>query len=148
VSGGGLSPAELAALEAVLDRLIPADESGPGAVEAKVLRYVVRRLGGPDAAQLGAYREGLARLDAEAAERHGTGFAGLPANARDELLRAAEARTEEPFFELVLAHATEGMFGDPVHGGNAGGAGWRLIGYPGPRYVWTERDQRLGSTEG
>jgi hypothetical protein len=26
----------------------------------------------------------------------------------------------------------EGMFSDPMHGGNAGLIGWQLIGYPGP----------------
>ena len=42
----------------------------------------------------------------------------------------------------------EGMFGDPSYGGNTNLAGWRLIGYLGVRYIWTERDQQLGTTEG
>ena len=77
---------------------------------------------------------------------HGVGFAELAGELQDALLRAAEAREDHTFFELVLAHAMEGMFGDPAHGGNKDGAGWKLMGYPGPRYVWTERDQRLGRT--
>src|SRR4029078_6077106 len=35
------------------------------------------------------------------------------------------------------------MFGDPLWGGNAGHAGWRLLGYPGPRLEWTEAEQQL-----
>jgi gluconate 2-dehydrogenase gamma chain len=29
-------------------------------------------------------------------------------------------------------HTVEGMFCDPMHGGNANLIGWQLIGYPGP----------------
>ena len=143
---GALGPSELAALDAVLERLIPSDQHGPGAREAQVMRYVVRRLAGAYRHHRDTYAAGLARLDADASTMHGDRFADLPVDAQDEMLRAAEARVDDPFFELVLAHAKEGMFGDPSHGGNAGRAGWALLGYPGPRHVWTEADQRLGST--
>jgi len=36
----------------------------------------------------------------------------------------------------------EGMFADPVYGGNRNMAGWKMIGYPGARYDyrdWVER---------
>jgi Gluconate 2-dehydrogenase subunit 3 len=141
-----LGPSELAALEAVFERLIPRDEQGPGAREAQVTRYALRRLAGPYRHHLQTYAAGLARLDDQAVALHGERFADLGTVVQDELLRAAEARAEDPFFELVLAHAREGMFGDPAHGGNAGGAGWALIGYPGPRKAWSEQDQQLGST--
>lgn len=147
MTADGLNRDELAILEAALDRLIPSDEHGPGAREAKVSRYVARRLAGPDRHRRDTYAAGLARLDADAAARYGAGFAHLPAAGRDELLRAAEARPDDPFFETLLGHATEGMFGDPIHGGNANRAGWELLGYPGPRPVWTESDQRLGRTD-
>jgi hypothetical protein len=140
---GALGPTELATLDAALERLIPSDALGPGAREARVARYLLRRLGGPYRDLLPVYAAGLARLEAQAQAR-GCAFAALAGERRDELLRAAEARTEDPFFELLLAHAMEGMFGDPAHGGNAERAGWDLIGYPGPRLVWTEADQELG----
>ena len=28
-------------------------------------------------------------------------------------------------------HTMEGMFADPIYGGNKGFAGWRLVGFPG-----------------
>lgn len=139
-----LSPAELAVLEAVLERLIPSDELGPGAREARVSRYVVRRLAGPYRRHRETYAAGLARLDTDAAARHGVGFAELALDLRDDLLRAAELRPADDFFDLILAHAMEGMFGDPDHGGNADFAGWELMRYHGTRYVWTARDQQLG----
>jgi gluconate 2-dehydrogenase gamma chain len=33
---------------------------------------------------------------------------------------------------MLRQHTIEGMFCDPLHGGNAGLIGWQLIGYPGP----------------
>ena len=36
-----------------------------------------------------------------------------------------------PFFEALLQHTREGLFADPVHGGNRGMLGWRLLGHPG-----------------
>jgi hypothetical protein len=138
-----LGPPALATLDAALDRLIPSDALGPGAREARVARYLLRRLAGPLRNLLPVYAAGLARLEADA-RALGCAFVSLDGERQDELLRAAESRSEDPFFELLLAHATEGMFGDPAHGGNADRAGWMLIGYPGPRPVWTEADQQLG----
>ena len=43
--------------------------------------------------------------------------------------------------EPLLAHARQGMFGDPSYGGNVDRAGWALLGYSGPRPVWTAADQ-------
>lgn len=36
----------------------------------------------------------------------------------------------KPAFELVLAHAMQGFYGNPRHGGNAGHASWKMIGVP------------------
>jgi gluconate 2-dehydrogenase gamma chain len=33
---------------------------------------------------------------------------------------------------MLRQHTVEGMFSDPMHGGNADLIGWQLIGYPGP----------------
>jgi hypothetical protein len=35
------------------------------------------------------------------------------------------------------------MFGDPSYGGNRGRAGWALLGYAGPKPLWTEWEQRV-----
>jgi hypothetical protein len=35
------------------------------------------------------------------------------------------------------------MFGDPSHGGNAGYAGWDLLGFPGVKVTFTGDDQAL-----
>ena len=125
-----MSPSERAILEAVVDRLIPSDECGPGAVEAGVMRYMERAW----AAHREAYAGGLAAL--------GESFCDLEPEAQDAALAALE-RDGAAFFALVRTHAIEGMFGDPRWGGNADFAGWDLLGYAGLRRVWTAAEQRL-----
>ena len=39
--------------------------------------------------------------------------------------------TAQAFFTTVRTHTMEGMFADPVYGGNKDFAGWRLVGFPG-----------------
>jgi gluconate 2-dehydrogenase gamma chain len=128
-----------AVLAAVLDALIPEDELGPGALAAGVLDFVERGL---------ADDGGLVALDELARSAHGRSFPELDARPRDELLAELEAGAHgeelQAFFELVRLQTVYGMFADPSHGGNRGGAGWRLIGFPGPKVVFTERDQALG----
>ncbi|NJN84322.1 MAG: gluconate 2-dehydrogenase subunit 3 family protein, partial [Caldilineaceae bacterium] len=41
---------------------------------------------------------------------------------------------QRDFFQLLLRHLREGVFADPIYGGNRNMAGWKLLGYPG---VWT-----------
>jgi gluconate 2-dehydrogenase gamma chain len=132
-------------------RIFPSDESGPGAPEAGVVVYIDRQLGGPygrdryrytlppfedGVAEQGyqgkatpreVYREGLAAL--------GQDFDRLPPAEQDARLRAIE---KTYFFRLLRQHTIEGMFCDPMHGGNADLIGWQLIGYPGPYMSWSE----------
>src|SRR5688572_16289923 len=58
-----LTAAEAVTLEAVVARIIPTDEQGPGAAEARAAHYIDRALNGPLAALLPAYQAGLAALD-------------------------------------------------------------------------------------
>jgi gluconate 2-dehydrogenase alpha chain len=137
-----------AVLDALVARLIPTDEHGPGAREAGVPDYIVRSLGAEYGEHLETYAGGLAAIDA-LAEARGAGFAELAAADQDAVLLDVErgaggvAPATTAFFGLVRSHVLEGMFGDPVWGGNAGHAGWRLLGYPGPRLEWTEAEQQL-----
>jgi gluconate 2-dehydrogenase gamma chain len=122
--------AQARTLEAILARLIPADEHGPGAAEAGVLVYIERSLAGELERLQGVYADGLRTVDALAAERHALPFADLDVHEQDALLRELE---NSPFFWVVHEHALEGMFGDPSYGGNMGLAGWDLLGFPGVR---------------
>jgi gluconate 2-dehydrogenase gamma chain len=129
---GVLEPGERAALDAVADRLVPADEHGPGAVEMGATVAISRALAGDLRADLPAVRAALLSL--------GQDFPTSDGTSQDAALtRLQEARPAA--FGLLRSLVLEGVFGDPAHGGNVGGAGWQLLGYPGPRAVVTAEDQ-------
>src|SRR5438105_6110139 len=72
-----LTPLEHATLAALLDRLIPADEHGPGAVEAGVVDFVESALAEPLAELRGVYAQGLAAVNELATSTRGAAFAEL-----------------------------------------------------------------------
>ena len=141
-----LTAAEADVVEAMLERLIPSDASGPGATGARVLRYVDRALAGDLGSSRAAYTAGVAETDAYARSRFGSSFADLSGAQQDTVLAEMENGTApglRPFFELVREHGLQGMFGDPVHGGNEDFAGWDLLGFTGIKLVYTEAEQQL-----
>ncbi|WP_247729713.1 gluconate 2-dehydrogenase subunit 3 family protein [Halovivax limisalsi] len=68
-------------------------------------------------------------------------FTGLDDDQQDEVVAALEAGeigtfedgpvTAPDFFGLVRQNTIEGMFSDPMYGGNREMVGWRLKGFPG-----------------
>jgi gluconate 2-dehydrogenase gamma chain len=146
-----LTAAEADMLEAMVARLIPTDENGPGAAEARTVHYIDRALVGPLRSARGAYAAGLAALDAYAQSAKGAPFTKLSAQDQDTVLTDMEKNVASgfspnasTFFNLVRAHTIQGTFCDPYYGGNANFVGWDLIGYPGLRMVVTEGEQRMG----
>ena len=137
-----LSAAQLRTLEAFIDRLIPRDELGPGAVDAGAQVYINRVLAGPNSGEKNAFVQGLEAVDAYAKRVHGAPLAELPAETRDQVLTAAETENSQ-FFNRALRLTLEGMFGDPFYAGNRNFAGWDLIRYPGPRPAVDAELQRM-----
>ena len=141
-------------IAAACDRIMPSDATGPGAREAGVVVYIDRQLAGPYGTDRYRYTKGPfvesgpehgyqgkanpQEIYREGVRRLGPRFADLAADEQDELLRSIEKTL---FFQLLRTHTIEGMFCDPLHGGNAGMIGWQLIGYPGPRMDYTYRDE-------
>jgi gluconate 2-dehydrogenase gamma chain len=145
-----LTAAEADTLEAIVARLIPSDENGPGATEARAAHYIDRALTGPLSASRKAYNSGLAALNAYAQNAKGAPFAALAAKDQDALLTDMEKNVapgftpnSAAFFNLVRTHTIQGTFSDPYYGGNANFVGWEMIGYPGLRMAVTADDQRM-----
>ena len=144
-----LSPAQLKTLEAFIDRLIPTDELGPGAVAAGAQIYIDRVLVGPNATEKAQFLEGLEAVDAYAKRTQGGPLAELSPEKRDQILKAIDDGTAQDlpqgrtFFNRARRLTLEGMFGDPYYGGNKGFAGWDLIRYPGPRPAVEAEMQRM-----
>src|SRR5437899_7971784 len=85
-----LTAAEADALEAIVARLIPTDENGPGATEARAAHYIDRALAGPLASSRAAYALGLAAVDEYAQASRGAPFSNLSAEDQDGVLREME----------------------------------------------------------
>lgn len=139
------SETEALIVAAAAARIFPSDDTGPGAREAGVAIFIDRQLAGPygkdrfrytqppfedaprefgyqgSATPRQIYRDGLKTLQ---------GFHLLAPGAQDEALRKIESTL---FFSLLRQNTIEGVFCDPMHGGNVDMVGWQLIGFPGPR---------------
>jgi len=142
--------AEASIVEAIVERLIPTDENGPGAREARAAHYIDRALGGALSSSREAYRAGLEAVDRYARQAKGAPFTSLPTEAQDAVLKDMEANVatgfvpnSASFFELLRAHTMQGTFSDPYYGGNANFVGWDLIGYPGVRVAVSPEEQRM-----
>src|SRR5213596_23353 len=147
-----LTAAESDTLEAIVARLIPSDENGPGAAEARAAHYIDRALAGPLSSARRAYAAGLAALNAYAQTTKGEPFARLQAKDQDAVLSEMEKNAatgftpnSSTFFNLLRAHAIQGTFCDPYYGGNANFVGWELIGYPGIRVAVAADEQRMST---
>jgi len=151
------SAAEARVIAAACARIFPTDATGPGANEAGVVIYIDRQLAGPYGRDKYRYTKGPF---VESVPEHGyqgkesprelyraglqtlAGFVDLTAEQQDEKLRSIERTT---FFQMLRSHTIEGMFSDPMHGGNAGLIGWQLIGFPGPQMSYRDEiDKHFG----
>ena len=92
------------------------------------------------------YRTGLAAIDARCRAAYaGKRFADLPPDQQDALLTGLqlgeiqlEGTDARSLFTLLLDDTRQGFFTDPVYGGNKDMAGWRMIGFPGARYDYSD----------
>jgi gluconate 2-dehydrogenase gamma chain len=136
---------EALTIAAAAARIFPADASGPGANEAGVVLYIDRQLASDYGRDRYRYTQppfepGVPEQGYQGKETPREIYrAGLKTLDRFHLLNPAEqdARLKQiensEFFSLLRTHTIEGMFSDPMHGGNANLIGWQLIGFPGPR---------------
>lgn len=144
---------DAATVAAFTERLMPGAPGKPGARDANVLTYIDLALSGAYADLQDFYRRGLAQLDAHCMSAHSQSFARLDAARQDDVISALESGTAsgftwptaQAFFNTVRTHTMEGMFADPLYGGNREFAGWRLVGFPGAQPEFTPAD--LNSTQ-
>ncbi len=84
-------------------------------------------------------RAGIAGAIAYSQRTYGKPFEQLAAAQKDELLNTLSANranfegglSSSAFFNLLYNAVVEGMFCDPVYGGNVNKAGWAMLGFPG-----------------
>ncbi len=149
-------------VEAIVERLIPADDLSVSGKEAGCAVFIDRQLAGhygryerlyqhgpfvpgvePPSELVPAerYRVGLEQLGRHCQATFGKRFSELEGDQRDEVLRkmesgdiAFEGIESKVFFEQILQNAMEGFFADPIYGGNRDMVSWKMLGFPGARY--------------
>ena len=150
--GAFLNDDDSATVAAIAERIMPGAPGKPGARDAGVLNYIDLALAGAYADQEDFYRRGLAALDAHCRATYGEPFVKLGDQRQDEVITALEQGkapafiwpSAQAFFNTVRNHVMEGMFGDPIYGGNKDFAGWRLVGFPGAQPLFTPEDMQKG----
>ena len=85
------------------------------------------------------FREGLGAIEATSQEKFKDGFVNLEAAQQDEILQMFEngevkfsGVDSADFFKLLRKTTIEGVYADPVYGGNRNMEAWKMKGHPGP----------------
>jgi gluconate 2-dehydrogenase gamma chain len=141
---------DAATIAAFTERLMPGAPGKPGAHDAGVVNYIDLALSGAYADLQDFYRRGLAQLDAYCRKTYNEPFVRLETARQDEVITALEEGkaagftwpTAQEFFNIIRTHTMEGMFADPIYGGNKDFAGWRLVGFPGAQPIFTTTDMQ------
>jgi gluconate 2-dehydrogenase gamma chain len=85
------------------------------------------------------YRAGIAATNAYCRKTFTKAFDQLDAAQREQVLVGlstgkiafADGLPARTFWGTVYQTVQEGMFADPIHGGNRNKAGWKMLGFPG-----------------
>jgi gluconate 2-dehydrogenase gamma chain len=148
--GAFFNDEQAATVAAFAERLMPGAPGKPGATEANVINYIDLALAGAYSDLQDFYRRGLAALEDHCCRLHAKPFAQLNDAQKDEVVTAMVDGnasgftwpTSVAFFNTVRTHTMEGMFADPVYGGNKDFAGWRLVGFPGAQPIFLQADMQ------
>lgn len=164
------TPEEGALVEAMVDRLIPADDRTPGGKDMGCAVFIDHQLAGsygrsewlymkppfakgsPQQGQQSSltpaarYSQFLPAFDIYVRKAYGgRSFVALSDKDKDAILSNLEGGKialgsvdAVAFFELLLKDTKEGFFSDPVYGGNRNMAAWKMIGFPGARYDYSD----------
>jgi gluconate 2-dehydrogenase gamma chain len=163
---------EGAAVEALVDRLIPPDPETPGGKDAGCAVFIDRQLAGPYGSSEGLYvsgpfrdgtpqqgpqssltpaqqyRRALTALDRYCrAASEGVPFVQLTDARKDDIIKGLEDGSlkidgAQVFFALLLKDTKQGFLADPIYGGNRNMVAWKMIGFPGARYDYRDWVER------
>jgi len=148
-----LTVLECETLKAIVSRILPADENGPGAYEAGAVTFIDRALAGPISELRTTYSNGLLALNAYTIGSKSKSFHMLERAEQDEVLidmetgnLSSDSTIGAAFFNMIRTHVIEGTFSDPYYGGNWNYIGWDLLGYPGERVSFSLHTYRDNKT--
>ena len=97
------------------------------------------------------YRAATRNIQSYCQKKYGKQYEALTSGQQDEVLHGLESgqidlpdTSSKQFFQLLLQNTQEGFLADPMYGGNHKFAGWKLIGFPGPRYNYVAEIEQYG----
>jgi gluconate 2-dehydrogenase gamma chain len=101
------------------------------------------------------YRAGVAAANAHCRKSYGKPFDRLSDEQREEVLLGLSTGKiafesglpVRPFWITLYQMVMEGMFSDPIYGGNRDKAGWRLIGFPGVLALYHDQVEKYRDKE-
>lgn len=148
-----LTAEEAETLAAVCDCLIPSDEHGPGAREARAVHYIDKSLASHNSGDRHNYSVGLNALNEYSRKTRGKNFSQLIVDQQNSILLAVQSNkvsgfvpNGSGFFNMLRSHTIDGTFCDPYYGGNRDFVGWDMLRYPGIRLGVTEADVAAGAS--
>ena len=147
-----LTAEEAENLEAICSCLIPSDENGPGAFEARAAHYIDKSLASHNKSSRELYMVSLDAINRYAKQTRGQAFHQLINDHQISILSAVQngevpgcSPSGSEFFNLVRNHTIDGTFCDPYYGGNQNFVGWDMLDYPGVRLSASETDVARGA---
>ena len=146
-----LTAGEAETLEAICSCLIPSDENGPGAFEARAAHYIDKSLASHNKSSRELYMVSLDAINRYSKKTRGQAFHQLISDYQNSILSAVQndkvpgcSPNGSEFFNLVRNHTIDGTFCDPYYGGNQNFVGWDMLEYPGVRLSASETDVAKG----
>lgn len=124
-----LTPSEYQLVDALVERILPADETSPGAHDAGVARYIDIVLLYGDKATLASWQSGAKSVDAAAIAAHARPFVEITTQQQIDIVRTMSANEANPvtgletFFVAVKRLAIEAFY--------LSSAGKQSLGYKG-----------------
>lgn len=149
-------------LEQATERIYPKDDNGPGAIELMVPYFIDKQLAGPWGMNATDYRQGpfngsnvesvnsrlnrgniflngLRKMNEISQSRYNVTFDAAEKNQQIDILEEfandevdMKAVSSSSFFNLIRTTTLEGVYSDPLYGGNRNMEGWKMKEYPGP----------------
>lgn len=148
-------------LEQATERIFPKDANGPGAIELGVPYFIDKQMAGTWGTNSGDYRlgpypvsnpsvehssltrglimiTGIRKMNQLSQEQFNNTFDKSSEDQQIEILQALqngeveiEGVNASSFFNLLRTLTLEGVYSDPLYGGNRDMAGWKMKEYPG-----------------
>lgn len=148
-------------LEQATEKIFPKDDNGPGSIELGVPYFIDKQMDGTWGTNNGDYRlgpflesepsvehssltrglimiSGIRKINQISNERFNTSFDKAAEDQQIEILQdfqndnvIIEGVNASSFFNLLRTLTLEGVYSDPLYGGNRDMAGWKMKEYPG-----------------